>query len=232
MSTLGKRIEKAMADSKKTRKELAEALGISTMAVGNLINDQVKKPRNIVEIAEFLEVDVKWLQTGENPQQPLSKVESNVGELGGFDLWNSQTPLSDDDYEVPFLKEIELAAGNGTFDQMQDYNGFKLRFSKATLRRQGVQYENAVCVTATGDSMEPVIPDGTTIGVDLGNKAIRDGKIYAINHGGLLRVKILSRLPNDYVVIRSYNSEEYPDETVHLSEVQVIGKVFWWSVLV
>lgn len=232
MSTLGKRIEKAMADGKKTRKELAEALGISTMAVGNLINDQVKKPRNIIEIAEFLGVDVKWLQTGENPQPSLSKVESNIGDRGSFDLWNSQTPLSDDDYEVPFLKEIELAAGNGTFDQMEDYNGFKLRFSKATLRRQGVQYENAVCVTATGDSMEPVIPDGTTIGVDLGNKAIRDGKIYAINHGGLLRVKILSRLPNNLVLIRSYNAEEYPDETAPLSEVQVIGKVFWWSVLV
>lgn len=159
-------------------------------------------------------------------------IETNVGERGGFELWNSQTPLSDDDYEVPFLKDIELAAGDGAFDQIEDYNGFKLRFSKATLRRQNVQYENAVCVTASGSSMEPVIPDGTTIGVDLGNKTIKDGKIYAINHGGLLRVKILIRLPNEQVIIRSYNSEEYPDEIAHLSEFNVIGKVFWWSVLV
>ncbi len=230
MSTLGERIEQAMKLKGLKRKDLAEMLSISTMAVGDLINNKTKKPRYLVEIAEALGVDVKWLQTGEGAAQP-KQIESNVGEKGGFDLWNSQTPLSDDDYEVPFYKDITLAAGTGSFEQA-DYNGFKLRFSKATLRRQGVEYHNAVCVTATGNSMEPVIPDGTTIGVDLGNKSIRDGKIYAINHGGLLRVKILSRLPNDLVVIRSYNAEEYPDETVHLSEVQVIGKVFWWSVLV
>ncbi|EFA29286.1 prophage LambdaSo, transcriptional regulator, Cro/CI family [Haemophilus influenzae HK1212] len=114
-------------------------------------------------------------------------------------------------------------------------NGFehkiKLRFSKATLRKQGVQYENAVCVIADGNSMEPVIPDGTTVGIDLGNKTIRDGKIYAINHGGLLRIKLLYNMPNEQVKIRSYNTEEHPDEIAELQDISVLGKVFWYSVL-
>ncbi|EFA28935.1 prophage LambdaSo, transcriptional regulator, Cro/CI family, partial [Haemophilus influenzae HK1212] len=106
-----------------------------------------------------------------------------------------------------------------------------LRFSKATLRKQGVQYENAVCVIADGNSMEPVIPDGTTVGIDLGNKTIRDGKIYAINHGGLLRIKLLYNMPNEQVKIRSYNTEEHPDEIAELQDISVLGKVFWYSVL-
>lgn len=231
MSTLAQRLKQARTESGLTQVELAKEIGVSQNTIQKV--EKGGETKYINQLARALKVNAEWLQFGTGEQHPTPrKIESNVGELGGFNLWNRETPLDDDEYEVPFLKDIEMAAGDGMFDQIEDYNGFKLRFSKATLRRQGVQYENAVCVTASGDSMEPVIPDGTTIGIDLGYKTIRDGKIYAINHGGLLRVKILSRLPNDYVMIRSYNDEEYPDETVHLSEVQVIGRVFWWSVLV
>lgn len=231
MNSLSERLQFAMNQANLNQEQLAKKANTTQVTISNILRGKTSSPRNLVDIASALGYRAEWLQIGEGSPAQI-KAESNVGDRGGFELWNSQTPLSDDDYEVPFLKDIELAAGDGTFDQIDDYNGFKLRFSKATLRRQGVQYENAVCVTATGESMEPVIPDGTTIGIDLGNKTIRDGKIYAINHGGLLRVKILSRLPNDQVVIRSYNSEEYPDEVVHMSELNVIGKVFWWSVLV
>lgn len=43
--------------------------------------------------------------------------------------------------------------------------------------------------------MEPLIPDGTTIAVDRGNKTIRDGKMYAIEQDGLFRVKVLYAMP-------------------------------------
>ncbi|HDR1241600.1 TPA: helix-turn-helix transcriptional regulator [Pasteurella multocida] len=158
-------------------------------------------------------------------------VESNVKDIGSFDLWDRNTPLHDDEVEVPFLKDIRFAAGNGFSDDIMDYNNFKLRFSKATLRKQGVQYDNAVCITADGDSMEPVIPDGATVGIDRGNTTIKDGKIYAINHGGLLRIKILHKMPNEQVRIRSYNPDSAPEEVVDLNEITILGKVFWWSVL-
>lgn len=159
------------------------------------------------------------------------EINSNVKKIGAFDLWDRHTPLENDEIEVPFFKEIRLAAGKGFADDIMDYNDFKLRFSKATLRRQGVSYENAVCVVADGNSMEPVIPDGTTVGIDLGSRNIRDGKIYAINHGGLLRIKILYNMPNNQVKIRSYNTEEHPDEIANLEDITVLGKVFWYSVL-
>lgn len=163
--------------------------------------------------------------------QSTESITSNVKEVGAFDLWDRNTPLNNDEYAVPFYQDIRLAAGNGFADDIADYNNFKLRFSKATLRKQGVQYENAVCVIADGNSMEPVIPDGTTVGIDLGNKTIRDGKIYAINHGGLLRIKLLYNMPNEQVKIRSYNTEEHPDEIAELQDISVLGKVFWYSVL-
>lgn len=168
----------------------------------------------------------------DTPQSKTTEnISSNIKELGAFDLWDRNTPLNSDEVAVPFYQDVRLSAGNGFADDIADYNNFKLRFSKATLRKQGVQFENAVCVIADGNSMEPVIPDGTTVGIDLGNKTIRDGKIYAINHGGLLRIKLLYNMPNEQVKIRSYNSEEHPDETADLKDISVLGKVFWYSVL-
>ena len=168
----------------------------------------------------------------DTPQSKATKnISSNIKETGSFDLWDRNTPLNDDEVEVPLFQEIRLAAGNGFADDIMDYNNFKLRFSRATLRRQGVQYENAVCVVADGNSMEPVIPNGATVGIDTGNKTIRDGSIYAINHGGLLRIKLLYNMPNNQIKIRSYNTDEYDDEIADLNEVSVIGKVFWYSVL-
>ncbi|MEI2574187.1 S24 family peptidase, partial [Pseudomonas aeruginosa] len=90
--------------------------------------------------------------------------------------------------------------------------------------------DDVVCVSADGDSMEPVFPDGATLGINTADKMIKDGKIYAINHSGLLRTKILQKLPDNQVRIKSYNPE-YKDETASLDSLTVIGRVFWWSVL-
>lgn len=80
--------------------------------------------------------------------------------------------------------------------------------------------------------MEPVILDGATVGVDTENTAIVDGKIYAIAiDDELLRVKLLYRLANGQVRVRSFNREEYEDETYDLKDIKVLGRVFWYSVL-
>ena len=230
MNTLAERLQFAMDKMGKNQDELSALAGTSQVTISNILNGVTKSPRNGLQIAKALKISPEWLLngTGEISQ---TQIESNVAETGSFDLWDRNTPLNDDEVEVPLFQEIRLAAGNGFADDIMDYNNFKLRFSRATLRRQGVQYENAVCVVADGNSMEPVIPNGATVGIDTGNKTIRDGSIYAINHGGLLRIKLLYNMPNNQIKIRSYNTDEYDDEIADLNEVSVIGKVFWYSVL-
>lgn len=197
------------------------------------VNQWLNGYRNIgngaaAQIEDVLSLPRGWLDSKEEFRQP----ESNALPLGKIDEWDNDTPLSDDDYEAPLYKDIKLSAGNGFADDIEDYNGYKLRFSRNTLRKHGIIPENVVCVMADGDSMEPVFPSGATLGIDTGSKTIRDGQIYAINHGGLLRTKILHKLPDNKVRIRSYNQSEYPDEEASLDDLSVIGRVFWWSVMV
>lgn len=237
MTTLASRLAELMTQQNKSIRDLQDALGVTyEMARRYTLGTATPRDAKIEAMAVYFGVSPAYLKYGaseetEKQGQSTESIKSNVREVGAFDLWDRNTPLNSDEYAVPFYQDIRLAAGNGFADDIEDYNNFKLRFSKATLRKQGVQYENAVCVIADGNSMEPVIPDGTTVGIDLGNKTIRDGKIYAINHGGLLRIKLLYNMPNEQVKIRSYNSEEHPDETADLKDISVLGKVFWYSVL-
>lgn len=146
-------------------------------------------------------------------------------------VWDDETPLDDDEVEVPFLREVELSAGSGR-TVIQESSRAKLRFGKLTLRKHSVQFDQAVCVPVHGNSMEPVLPDGSTVAINKGATAIVDGKIYAIAHAGQLRVKTLYRLPGGGVRFRSFNQAEHKDEEYTAQqmidqEIVILGKVFW-----
>lgn len=234
--TFSERLNLAMKESGFTQGALAEAVGMAQPSVWKLVSGGAKGSKKTVQIANVLGVRAEWLADGSEPMRaeavkpyhPDSTIPPE-SEWGTVDAWDSNTPLPDDEVEVPFYKDIEMAAGAGRCTDV-DYNGYKLRFSKATLRRMGVEFANVFCCPAAGDSMEPLIPDGTTIAVDRGTKTIRDGKMYAIGQDGLYRVKVLYALPGRKVRVRSYN-EEYQDEEVPMDELDIIGRVFWWSVL-
>ena len=102
--------------------------------------------------------------------------------------------------------------------------------------RAGVEPKNVVCITASGNSMEPVIPDGGLAGVDKGRTTVKDGDIFAIIQNNQLRIKILYRLPRGGLRMRSFNRDEHPDEEYPEDEIQtegimILGRVFWYSVL-
>lgn len=151
-----------------------------------------------------------------------------------MEIWDDETPLGPDEVELPFFQEVELSAGKGS-EVMLETGGRKLRFGRRTLQRKGVSPEAAACVPVTGNSMEPVLPDGSTAGIDTAATQVQDGKMYAIDHSGQLRVKLLYKLPGGGLRVRSYNAEEHPDERYegdYVSEhIRIIGKVFWYSVL-
>jgi len=236
MNTLKDRLEELMAEhGLTTQQQLADFAGVSKGLVGQWFNGSTglgAKP--LLAFGKKTRFSTQWLAdgTGEKYQSasPSKPIESNATAFAVVETWQDGTPLNDAECEVPFLKEVRLSAGSGAFEA-SDFNGYKLRFHESSLRRKGINPKDVVCVSADGNSMEPVFPDGATLGVDTSQKHIKDGKIYAINHDGWLRTKILCRLPGNRIRIHSYNEEEHPDEEVDAADIQVIGRVFWWSVL-
>ncbi|VEE71644.1 S24 family peptidase [Yersinia pseudotuberculosis] len=239
MNTFADRLNKALLEEGLSQEQLAKAVGLTQPAIQKLTSGKAKSSRKILEISEALKVKPEWLGRGEGPMRddgvkphhPDSTIPRE-SEWGTVDAWDSKTPLHDDEVEVPFLRDIEFACGDGRLPD-EDYNGFKIRFSKATLRRVGANTDGSgvICFPAAGNSMEPVIPDGATVAVDTQNKKIVDGELYAINQGGLKRIKQLYRRPGGKVTIRSFNREENDDEEALESELEIVGFVFWYSVI-
>lgn len=101
--------------------------------------------------------------------------------------------------------------------------------------KKGIDLANAVFLISRGNSMAPLIPDGSTVGIDTTKIDIQDGATYAYACDGNLYLKILHHHPAGGLVIKSFNATEYPDITLIKEEataIKVIGRVFWYSVLI
>lgn len=225
------RIARAIAVSGKRKNEIATECGVRPSAVTQWTDGTSKslKPENLYALAKATGFSAQWIAIGEGPE----KIESNAEMVGMLSPWDGSTPLGDDEVAVPFFKEVEMAAGGGA-TQVIEVSGRSLRFAKSTLREAGVLPSNAACATASGSSMERLIMDGATIGIDRGTTSIVDGEIYAFTHDGMLRVKYLYRMPGGGLRVRSENDEEYPDEIVppeQMGAISVLGWVFWWSTI-
>ncbi len=239
LRTLADRLNFAMYEMGMSQAQLAKAANMAQPTIWRIASGNARGTTKIVDLANALGVTPEWLSSGVGPMRAENKKPSipPKSEWGKIEPWDEHTPLSDDEVEVPFLKDIEFARGTGKVIS-EDHNGLKLRFSKATLRRIGANSDGSgvLCFPATGNSMEPIIPDGTTVAIDTNNKRIVDGKLYAIGQddgcgGQLKRIKQLHRRPGGKLIIRSYNSDEYPDEETSIDKVDIIGRLFWYSVL-
>ena len=221
MSSIRDRIIQRMTDLKLRQVDLMDATGATKGAVSKWVSGtNVPSTEFMPALAAILKTSENWLLTG-NQTPEFRQVEP----------WDSNTPLDDDEIEIPFFKDFSFACGGGSIGEAIANETRKLRMSKATLRNLSITKENAVAATAIGDSMSPTIKDGDTIHVDLGRKNIKDGKIFAICLGGLNYAKRLYNLPFGGVRIASDNSEEYPEinltaEEKETQQFQVIGWVW------
>lgn len=224
-----------------SQEQLAEKAGVSQVTINHIETGRNASSKKLVDIARALQVPAEWLANGEGELSVLGLLledgigiqaaESNAEMIGMMSAWDGRTPLEAGEVAIPLYKEVEMAAGFGA-TQVIEVPGRLLRFAKSTLREAGVDEQNAACATIKGRSMERLIMDGATIGIDLGTTNIDDGEIYAFDQDGMLRVKYLYRLPGGGVRIRSENDEEFPDETLtaeQFANIRMLGWVFWWS---
>lgn len=213
MQTTSDRIAQRMKELGLQHKDLVAATGASKGTVTNWISG-VNNPTGsrLIQLAQVLKTTSGWLLTG---------VE---GEIYPVETWDSSTPLDDDEVEIPFFKDFSFACGSGAIGEALKTETRKLRMSKATLRNKNIDKKNAIATLSSGDSMSPTIKDGDTIHLDLGRKTIKDGKIFAISHGGLFMAKRLYNLPMGGIRIVSDNYEEFPE--IHLTSQDIINQQF------
>lgn len=216
METLGTRLKDLRKAKKLTQQQLADAIGVSKTSVIYWEKDEnTPKHESLVLLAKILNVTTEHLLYG----------------LVNVETWDSNTPLDDDEVEIPFFQDFSFACGSGSIGDAITNEKRKLRLPKSTLRNLTITKDNAVAATASGDSMNPTIKDGDTIYLDLGRKTIKDGRIFAVCIGGLFYCKRLYNMPFGGVRIASDNSEEFPEIILNADEIenhdfQIIGWIW------
>lgn len=161
-----------------------------------------------------------------------SSMNNSQSSIGLIESANETIPLDRNEVELPFYTDIRLSANNGFAEDIKNYNNQKLRFSRHSLSKNNINPAHAVCILADGNSMKPAILDGAIVGINCEDKIIRDDKLYAISHDGLLKIRVLRKKSSNRILLQSYNTNAYPAEEVNLEEISIIGRIFWWSVFI
>jgi len=142
MSSFGKRLKEVRLACKYKQGEVAEFLGITQTAMSDYENEKRNPPREtIVKLAEFYDVNLNWLLTGEGPMYQ---------ELVSYDLDLSDT------LRLPVVAEI---AGG---EPLEVYDAEPLGWVEVPRSLLGYKPPYFV-FRVRGESMEPLILEGDIV---------------------------------------------------------------------
>ena len=210
--------------------ELANKLHITPGATTNWTKRGVPKAAAI-DAGKVFGFDPNLIYNDEElvPSELKKEPEVDGIALNNVFVWDGDGPESDDAIKVDLYKGVEFSAGDGMCHIDESKTG-SIFFSKRSLKNQGVDIGHARFVTVTGTSGGERIPKGSVIGYDSSNRRVVDGELYALDHNGNLRVKVLYNQDDGGLKLHSYNEIDHPDETYSLEEsreINISGRVFW-----
>ena len=236
---LGARIRQARRARDLTQQELAATVGMTQSGLQALETRDSEASRYTLAIAEALGVKHEWLATGRG-QSGLAALDAS-GWIAGPDP--TQDPLegadqidfnelsSSEHVQVNVYHEVDNGSGSG--QTTIALNPFDWRLlPKDRLQAAGVAPQYAAVYIVRGQSMGEVFPDGASIGVNQGEREIRDGHFYALDYKGVLMVRRLYRMPkDDGIAMMAIDRDNFPDEICRWDllgdVVKILGRVFW-----
>lgn len=232
--SVGNRIRSLRRTLKLSQPELAKKSGVGQSTISDLENDKKStSAENMLSIANALGVSTGFLLTGDDYKSSkndgLQEIQKQVSDsdqgLSDFEL---------NQIQIRYFDDFPVSCGSGTFGEILEKDAKKLTINLQPLVERRISTKDCIALPATGDSMYPTIKDKDIVYVDLSRATIKDGKIFAICHGGLFKFKRLYQLPLGGVRIASDNSAEYPEERLTAQEMvdqqfEIIGWAWSWQ---
>jgi phage repressor protein C with HTH and peptisase S24 domain len=252
---LSERIKLARKKAGLTQSGLAESVGIAQTAISQLESGKTLRSSYLIQIARSCGVNSVWLASGEgemlSPEDFSTSLSSELEEImrGEHEddaalnialrerleeVRNASRYVSAGTFlteEIPYLVELDDPL-DPSKTMVEVSVKLHLDLNDEILLKQEVLPQNVVAVAISGNSMAPVLQDGSTVIAHLLENHVVDGRMYVMDHGGQIRVKALYRLPGGGIRVRSYNTAEHPDESYSALEmeeakIRIIGRVFW-----
>lgn len=235
--TLGDRLKQVRLEKGWTQTKLADEASKYTdkpllqQHIYNIESRSSNTTKYLTAFANALGVSSQWLDSGMGNKE--IGAENFNPETQAVDAWDDDTPLDDQEFEVPHYAEVHVAAGSSE-GIVQEKTDRKIRLAKSSARKAGAQMETSFSYNITGDSMKGRIEDGSRCTADSSKKSqIKDGKIYVLRYGVLRLTKYVYRRPDGGLTLKSENEDYAPVEIdpCDLDQVEILGWVWDWSTM-
>lgn len=202
---------------------LVKASGASKSVVNQWLAGKIKSIdiRYALNIEQALGISHIWLMTGDGDplDAPLSAVKN---------LTPVRAAAGDDPefVKIPLVK-LKLSAGiTGFATEPERRDGGTIGMRSSWVARHRYNPEYLYAITVCGDSMETTLHDGDIVVINVADKQLVDGSVYAFNYEGEAVVKRLSRDAGQWW-LTSDNSDQrkYHRKLCNNGDCLVIGKV-------
>ncbi len=227
MVDYSERLTWALNNSGATITELAEYLGTSYQAAKKVVDGKSSafNAANNAKAAQFLKVSGDWLALGVGAKERDAEVIQPAGNyvpdgyvrLQHFSPQPSMGHGNLIDYSPQIIQHIDVLA-QWVKQKVGSTNPDRIKI-----------------LTGSGNSMSPTIQDGDLVFVDIECKSIEAAGIYVLDVAGRFILKKAMIQANGTLIIRSDNTQEFPDEERYDlkradDSIIVCGKVLaWWT---
>lgn len=200
-----------------TQKALADELGLVRGAVSDAKAKGKVPAEWMLKLLRKHHVSPAWLETGEGEMFIASEGREERMAYG------------EERYEWAPMVEARASAGGGSLETGERILGY-YAFRRDWITGKG-NVKSMRLMRVTGESMQPTLQDDDVVLVDLSQRDILAGKIYAVRMDDEMVVKRLEKKPGKLVLL-SDNRALYEPLEISLAEyanVEVLGRVIWMA---
>ncbi len=197
-------LSKELGERRVYNKDVAQALGISAENL-SMLKKRGKMPlREILDFCAKRSISINWLLYDQHPDTLSDTTQRYI--------------------YVKYFKEINASAGGGAFNYETKME--KIALDREFIRIMGLngQAKHLEAINLIGDSMEPLLKEGSVVFVDTSQKDIKKGGIFVIStHMGLFIKRVVLKLDGKVLLVSE--NKEYAEEEVDMESIRIKGKV-------
>lgn len=215
---------------------LAKEAGVSTASVTTYSHGRIPQAPELLRISKALGVTMEWLLEGHDPPcrlDPSELPQPRVIFSGAIENAPEATNVAamkqamriDDFRGVPLVEDaVAAGAARVVSDQVE---GWALVYAPLLGKRRDL-----VAVRIRGNSMDPVLPEGSVAVVDRVDRRVVRGGVYVVRLDGGCTVKYVRRDGTDLVLVPENREHLQARVPVREGEADpIVGRVVWsWRV--
>lgn len=194
---------------------LAKQAGLSQSGFQRYLAGGQPTRKVLIALAQAAHVDLHWLLTGEGNDQ---------GVQNQFSVDESILSLT----RLPLYKEQKEAAANPALEDLplKPDTVAGLGFCRFWLSKHGMDATHMAGLYMTGNSMEPTITNGDTVLINITQRDIIDGDLYAVrSHDSVLIKRVQNSLDGHLHLIS--DNPIFKSVIVDRNEIDILGRVVW-----